>query len=463
MGGSDHSDDVRSEPDTMPVSDAEAATLFAALKTYELVVLAVSGGADSTSLMHLAARWLALNAGTAMPRIEVATVDHGLRTNSGAEASWVREQATALGLSHTTLIWNGEKPASGIQDAARRARYDLLAAHAGRESPAAVITAHTQDDQAETLLMRLARGSGLDGLAAMPARRALGEDGRVDLVRPLLTIPKTRLVATLEAAGLPWIEDPSNEILAFERVRLRKARAALEEVGLTNDKLALSATRLGRAREALEAVAKAFSQTHVALHGGIYASVARDALRGAPAEVRIRVLASLLEAFGGEGGVARLAQVEVLEEALNDDGEVVRTLGGCLVSAGRKLIRVFREPSGRDLPQMELAAGQDAVWDRRFEISLGAEAREQVARLASPLVVRALGEPAYATLRGQLHCRLPSRPVAALPALWSGADVVGVPDLIWPQPEPTHDLRTAPLISFKAKFVGGRGFARSRI
>ncbi len=188
MGGSDHSDGVTPGPDTLPVSDAEAATLFNPLRTYKLVVLAVSGGADSTSSCILWRGGSRLNAGTPMPRIEVATVDHGLRPESGAEASWVREQAKALGLSHTTLVWDGVKPASGIQDAARRARYDLLATHAGRESPAAVVTAHTQDDQAETFLMRLARGSGLDGLAAMSACRSLGEDGRVDLVRPLLMI-----------------------------------------------------------------------------------------------------------------------------------------------------------------------------------------------------------------------------------------------------------------------------------
>jgi tRNA(Ile)-lysidine synthase len=455
MGGFDPSDGVTPGTEAMPVSDAEAATLFASLKSYKLVVLAVSGGADSTSLMHLVARWLALSAGGVVPRVVVATVDHGLRASSGAEAHWVAEQAKALGFSHATLLWEGEKRATGIQDAARRARYDLLAAHAGRETPAAVVTAHTQDDQAETLLMRLARGSGLDGLAGMPSRRGLTGDGSVDLVRPLLAIPKVRLIATLEAAGQPWIEDPSNEVLAFERVRLRKARAALEELGLTNDRLALSAGRLGRAREALATAADDFRQVHVALHDGIYASFARDALHSAPREVRIRVLSSLLEAFGGEGGVARLAQVEVLEESIDASGDVVRTLGGCLVSAGRKLIRVFREPAGRDLPQIELAPGHDAVWDRRFEISLGADAREQVARLSPPLVVRALGGPAYATLRARLHCRLPARPVASLPALWSGADVVGVPDLIWPQAGLTHETRVAPLISFRAKFVGG--------
>lgn len=461
MTGPDRREGVTASPQAMPVSDAEAATLLGPLKSYKLVVLAVSGGADSTCLLHLAARWVALNSGTAMPRVEVVTVDHGLRPESGAEARWVAEQARVLGFQHTTLPWEGEKPATGIQDAARRARYDLIAAYADGETPSAVVTAHTEDDQAETLLMRLARGSGLDGLAGMPPRRALTEKGGVDLVRPLLGTPKARLVATLAAAGRSWIEDPSNEVLAFERVRVRKAFAALEELGLKTDKLALSAERLGRAREALEAQAEAFRHAHVALHDGLYASLGRDALERAPREARIRVLTSLLNAFGGEGGVARLVQVEALEGAIGAGGTVTRTLGGCLVSAGRKTIRIFREPSGRDLPQIELNLERGVVWDQRFEISLGAEERRRAERLPVPLVVRALGGPAYATLRAHFDCQLPSRPAASLPALWSGADIVGVPDLIWPQVGPTNDTQMGQLISFKAKFVGGRDAAGS--
>ncbi len=250
--------------------------------------------------------------------------------------------------------------------------------------------------------------------------------------------------------------------MAFERVRLRKAWAALEELGLTNDKLALSAARLGRAREALEAAAEAFGQTHVALHGGIYASVGRDALRGAPVEIRIRVLSCLLEAFGGEGGVARLAQVEVLEEALNDSGEVVRTLGGCLVSAGRKLIRVFVSLRAAICRRSSFPGAGCRV---------GPAFRDQPRRKgkrAGGAARVAAGHPCarrarLCNLKGPTPLPAPSRPVAALPALWSGTDVVGVPDLIWPQPEPTHDTPTTPLINFRARFVGGRGFARSPI
>jgi tRNA(Ile)-lysidine synthase len=441
--------------DALPVSPGEAAALFEQLRSYKLVVLAVSGGADSICLMRLMARWLAECGGQTLPRVEIATIDHGLRPESADEARWVGEQAKLLGLPHSTLVWTGVKPAAGIQDAAREARYALLSAHAGRDIPAAVVTAHTQDDQAETFLMRLARGSGLDGLAAMPACRPLTEDGSVQLVRPLLGVAKARLVATLNALGQKWIEDPSNDMQAFERVRLRKAWSALEEIGLTSEKVALSAERLSRARDALDTAADAFRNALVELHDGIYASFSRNGLRLVPREVRVRVLASLLQAFGGSGGVVRLAQVEALESALDSGDDTARTLGGCLVSAGRKTVRIFREPSGRDLPEVELNPPNGVIWDRRFEVSLDGEARGRAAVLPGPLVIRALGGPAYATLRSHLDCRHPSRPAASLPAIWSNDRLVGLPDLIWPQAGFTEDRmgHSRPILSFKAKFM----------
>jgi tRNA(Ile)-lysidine synthase len=438
-----------------PVSRDEAAALFDELKSYELVVLAVSGGADSVCLMRLVCRWLADNGGHS-PRVEIATVDHGLRAESSEEARWVGEQAKLLGLPHSVLVWSGEKPKTGIQDAARRARYELLSAYARRGTPSAVVTAHTQDDQAETFLMRLARGSGLDGLAAMPARRSLRPDGAVQLVRPLLGVAKARLVATLDELGQKWIEDPSNDMHAFERVRLRKAWSALEEIGLTGEKIALSAERLGRARDALDESADAFRHALVELHDGIYASFSRNGFNLVSREVRVRVLSSLLQAFGGSSGIARLAQVEMLESALSSGADLAQTLGGCLVSAGSKTVRIYREPSGRDLPEIEFNSLDGVIWDERFEVSLDAEARARVASVSGPLVVRALGGRAYATLRSHLERRHPSRPASSLPAIWSHDRLVGVPDLIWPQATFSEDLTVsscAPILSFKARFL----------
>jgi tRNA(Ile)-lysidine synthase len=413
-------------------------TLFgAALSPFKRVVLAVSGGSDSMALMSLVARWIASGKAPRGLSVDVATVDHGLRAASSREAEWVAACAKALGFSHTTLVWGGEKPGSGIQERAREARYALLAAHAGRIArsgeggPAAVVTAHTADDQAETLLMRLGRGSGLDGLAGMAASRPLLPDGSVQLVRPLLGFSKSDLAALLADAGGDWIEDPSNERIDFERVRLRAAEAHLAALGLSNDKLALSAARLMRARDALEQLAAQRLTALVDVHGGAYASLDRDAWLREPAELRVRMLARLLVAFGGDAKAAQLSQVEALEAVLARDKAVAQTLGGCIVSQGRTVLRLYREPGRSKLPELKLAPGEEVLWDWRFRIKYDAEERGEVGEALGPVAIRPLGLRAYATLRGDLapRDRPPARAADGLPAIWSGDQLIAVPSL----------------------------------
>lgn len=236
-----------------PITAAEAAEWFADLATCRALVLAVSGGPDSTALCLLAARWRAtLKAG---PALLAVTVNHGLRPEARREASTVKQFAAALGVSHRTLRWTGPKPRTGLQEAARAARYRLLAVAARRVGARHVLTAHTLDDQAETVLFRLARGSGLAGLAAMARVAPLpeGGEGGIFLVRPFLDVPKARLIATLRAANIPYAEDPSNRDPRFARVRLRAALPELAAEGLTPARLALLAKRVRRADAAIEA------------------------------------------------------------------------------------------------------------------------------------------------------------------------------------------------------------------
>ena len=173
-----HSIGMGSEP-AAPVSATEAKTLFADLGSARALVLAVSGGPDSTALMVLAARWrAALKQG---PRLVAVTVDHALRAGSAREARTVKSLARRLGILHRTMRWSGAKPETGLQEAARAARYRLLASAARAAGAAHILTAHTRDDQAETVLLRMAHGSGLTGLAAMARTTPLGAGrGKVD-------------------------------------------------------------------------------------------------------------------------------------------------------------------------------------------------------------------------------------------------------------------------------------------
>jgi tRNA(Ile)-lysidine synthase len=413
-----------SSADDTPLHDDELVALFFPLASYSTIVLAVSGGADSMALMLLVKRWLETKADA--PAVIVASVDHGLRANARAEAEWVLREAQALGFGSALLTWSGGKPATGIQEAARAARYRLLTefARSAGASPAAIVTAHTEDDQAETLLMRLARGSGIDGLAAMAVERAADASApEVALVRPLLGVAGARLRATLLAASRTWIDDPSNDAEHFERVRIRKARGELGGLGLSNDKLALSARRLARAKTALDAAADMLGRdTGLDVHAGAFASFDAMTWRAAPEELRLRLVGRLIGSFGGLAEPLRLAQLEALVERMSQPGFEGATLAACIVSKHGAAIHVEREGRRSPLPTLTLAPGDAGLWDHRFRVASAADSPATVE-------VRALGPEAYAKLRRQLAPEpdLPASAAATLPAFWHRDDLLFVP------------------------------------
>lgn len=344
---------LQAEP---PLSPAEAAALFADLALCPVLVLAVSGGPDSTALMLLAARWRAqLKQG---PKLLAVTVDHGLRLESAAEARAVKALARTLGVAHRTVRWSGRKPATGLQEAARAARYTLLASAARKAGARHILTAHTRDDQAETVLFRLVRGSGLTGLAGMAriSRLPAGGEGEIALVRPLLDTPKARLVATLRAAKLPFAEDPSNTDPRFTRARLRKMMALLASEGLEAARLAKLATRAARAEAAIEAAVtaalKRVCPTHSSQSGTIMLD--RDGFAELPAEVALRLLGRAIVQVGNEGPV-ELAKLEALFDAIQEGfdrrpsryGRFRRTLAGALLTVAEDAIVVTRAPARR--------------------------------------------------------------------------------------------------------------------
>src|SRR5580692_10912420 len=235
------------EDDKSPISVRQAKGLFADWKGAPALVLAVSGGPDSIALLWLAARWRgALSRG---PRLLAVTVDHGLRAEAAREAREGKRLARHLGVSHRTVRWTGEQPKSGVPAAARAARYRLLATVARQSGASHILTAHTRDDQAETFLMRLFRGSGIGGLAAM-ARESEREG--VLIARPFLNISKSQLIATLEKANIGYADDPTNRDASFTRPRIRKVIEGLAVEGGDARNLARLASRLARANAAIE-------------------------------------------------------------------------------------------------------------------------------------------------------------------------------------------------------------------
>jgi tRNA(Ile)-lysidine synthase len=309
--------------------------------------------------MWLMARWRrALAHG---PRLVAVTVDHGLRKEAAREARQVKRLAHMLELPHRTMRWAGDKPRTGLPAAARAERYRLLAKAARAVGATHIFTAHTRDDQAETLLMRLLRGSGLAGLSAMA--RESERDG-VLLTRPLLNIPKSRLAATLSRAGIDFADDPTNRDTAFMRPRLRALLPALASEGGDARALTRLAARLARANAAIEVLANG-AERFLALNNRALARPnAREfdaaAFTAIPEEIRLRLLMRAINRFGHEGP-AELGKVEGLLAEVDrcsaqkhgrPAGSTAqvrfkRTLAGALVSVGRGRIRIEPAPPRR--------------------------------------------------------------------------------------------------------------------
>jgi tRNA(Ile)-lysidine synthase len=327
-----------------PISSLDAAELLNPLKGFRHVAIAVSGGGDSMALMWLAARWSQET--QQPPRLTVLTVDHGLRPGSAEEAKWVVEQATGLGLAGLVLEWQGDKPATSVQARARAARYELLVGWCLDHGAEALVTAHSLDDQAETFVMRLARGSGVDGLSAMrPWREAWRED-RIAILRPLLGVARARLRNTLRAAGVSWLEDPSNVDPRYERVRWRNTLALLEREGLSPAMIALSARRLERARQALEHATSLLEAQTVA-HEGRYATFPVAVVQAEPEELTVRLLRRLVVRYGAGGEAPELSALERLNAWISAGASGGRTLAGCRITRRNDAVRVSREPPRR--------------------------------------------------------------------------------------------------------------------
>lgn len=434
------------DPDNQPISWPEADDLLRDLARYDVVFLAVSGGADSTALMHLAATWRARNKGAC--RLEVLCVDHGLRPEAAGEAEGVARQACDLGLPATVLRWDGAKPTSGVQAAARAARYALMLGHircaVADTSRAALVTAHHRDDLAETVLMRLARGAGVDGLAAI---HPIGRREGIAILRPLLRVAKSRLEATLRAAGVTWVEDPSNADPRFERAKLRSERSAGASARLDDAHLALTAARMQRARSALEGMVDdrlALVVDRAPLRQcGLFRWPWRDG--ELDEEIAIRVLMRLLPVIGGIAGPLRLMRAERLWEDMQRPDFAGATLGNCqiLVNARRETL-IFREPHRHPLPVATTDFKAPLVWDGRFQVT--ATAPPDTELLVRAPTRRDLDrfdiEPALA----ELGC--PIAAVLATPAIVAGDGVVALPAL-----NVHHDRSTA---RFACRFLTHR-------
>lgn len=299
----------------------------------------LSGGGDSVALLHLLARWAKTRKAT--PPVALI-VDHGLRKSSASEAKKAAQLAEDLGLTAHILVWKGRKPDADIEAVAREARYRLMGEWCRMNGVASLYLAHTRDDQAETFLLRLARGSGLDGLSAMRTRGSYPLDEYSDLLvlRPLLGASRDALRDFLKAEKVSWSDDPMNDDPRFARVRIRQAWPLLEEIGLGRMRLADAAAHLARARDALDTVTEAVLMRACRAKKGVIL-VEPAALTAAPPEVGLRALARILMAVSGQEYRPRFVRLERLFGMIASGLEAGVTLHGCRIGPAPKARAIF--------------------------------------------------------------------------------------------------------------------------
>jgi len=365
----------------------------------EWVCLAVSGGGDSMALLHLAAGW----ARDRETRLAAVTVDHGLRPESAEEAALVARAAADLGIPHQTLNWTGWDGRGNLQHAARTARRQLIEDWAGARDIGVVLTGHTSDDQAETVLMRLARGSGVDGLAGI----AEVEVHRLTWMRPLLGQSRAGLRDFLREQGVAWAEDPSNDDLRFDRIKARQMMGHLAGLGLTVPRLTETAAHMRQARIVLDRAMRELAEQAVAqVQGDLL--IERAAFDAAPRETRTRLLAGALMWVSGNPYRPRYAPLS----ALADTGS--GTLHGCQVIDADGCLRVVREYQA----VRDIRCETSALWDDRW-------------RLIGPhhpgLHIGALGPDGARQCADRAGTGPPHLSLIASPAIWQGTRLIAAP------------------------------------
>ena len=402
------------------IGQDEFASLIEAVGPFEdapRLAVACSGGADSMALTLLLRWWCDAGGGT----VTALTVDHRLRAGSTDEARQVAGWLGERGIDHVILTRPDTPIAGNLQAAAREVRYALLSDWCVRNEVLHLFLAHHREDQAETVLLRLARGSGVDGLAGMPP---VAETADVRLLRPLLPMPRERLQATLRSARQPHVEDPSNSDTAFARVRLRQAASILDREGLSASRLAATAGRMALARTALEGQCARLLAESVTFDARGYAEIVIDAFRAAETDTALRALARVVSTVSGNPYPPRYDRVARLWSVLSDPDSVPRgrTLGGCRLVPKRGLWLVCREARAAD---EELSCDRKRLfWDGRFRIRLAEPSLCTVRRLG------AAGWKAVSEVRPEVRpCGVPAPVRPTLPSFWYLDDLVSVPHL----------------------------------
>jgi len=389
------------------ITPSEFSGLMAAFEPFEIspiLLVATSGGPDSLALTLLAHQWAFHRGGKAI----AVTVDHQLRKGSTIEAHQVKDWLNVRGIEHHILTWErkkNEKLYTSIQAVARKARYQMLGQWCKDRSIKHLLTAHHAQDQLETFMIRLAKGSGLKGLTGT---QEIVPTNYGRILRPFLTIDASRLKTTLKHFNQSFLLDPSNENKDFTRVRWRQLLPLLAQEGLTWHSLQESLERLNHSQRLIDQHISKLIQRHVTLNPYGYAIISQDAF-GESFEALEEILKRILSTIGTKSYPVRRQALHRSIDRLKAGHSI--TLGGCQILHKCHTLWVVRELAavGKDITVSEPGT---YLWDNHFAIEVLQELPCRISALGE-IGVRKMGK----ALRKELN-NIPHVVLKALPALW---------------------------------------------
>lgn len=396
-----------------PISAEEFSALMRGFAPFsKKIAIAVSGGPDSMALAYCVQKW-------GKAECIAFIVEHGLREESAVEAKSVKKRLQKIGIPAEILKWRHGKISSRLHEVAREARYRLLIEACKKHGVKDLLMAHQAEDQAETVLMRLAKGTGIDGLAGIPAHTTRDD---IRIFRPLLPLSKQRLFLTCKKAGIETVTDPSNAKEKYARGRLRKIMPLLETEGLSVERLTALATRAREAKDALEHASNEFlkAAAHTEIGGSV--RLDRKALRRVPRAIAMRALTACLRyVHDDDYPPDQESLASILDMLLGQEGQT-RTIYGCMIVPSEKQITVLREPSAAK-EETPIAPRQTILWDKRWLVTASAKAKHGT--------IRALGNPPHEILDAlapDLRKQIPQGRIrASLPAIWKNGKLSALP------------------------------------
>tara|TARA_B100001123_G_scaffold44766_2_gene45850 strand:+ start:4620 stop:5888 length:1269 start_codon:yes stop_codon:yes gene_type:complete len=384
------------------------------------IAIAVSGGVDSMVLMNLAKESDFLND----KNVFILVVDHGLRAESKQEAKFVKNEAKKLGFPTRILKWKGSKPNKRIQEEARNKRYSLLINFCRENNINNLYLAHHLDDQIETFLFRMFRGSGLQGLTSFSSSY---ERNGLTLIRPLIDTPKSELISYARRKKINWVEDPSNENQKYDRVKLRKVLPLIYKEGFDKKVFLKSVKKLRLANQALDQITKEFVLQYVIINKNISVFIKQELFLTAPEDVQLRVLQNTIRIFSGERYYSPnyLKILNLMNWARNDNDISAKTLGGTIFRKRKGGLILYKEVKKlNDIKPIKLSKSKYKAWDNRFLIKINKSVKGEISYLGNE-GVKILKSKKILGKKG--FNGIPLTALYSIPAMWDGKRLISAP------------------------------------